>query len=497
MQILYKIYNYKLFEIILFFIATLYYSFFVNKGLVLFDEGYFLHSADRILNGEIPYKDFSLQYGPVYFYILALFFKLFGPSVMVGRFFIFTICLLILVVTFLILNKLRATSYLVILLSFLVVIAYGFPLINIPNIIWANVLVSLLCTLIYLHWYSASNRLQFVYLFILGFLLVLAISLKQNVGIASFITFNFLMIFSKKRSFLYIIRDAVILNTVCAFFTLGWIYYFFLRDNISGLFAVVEFSKKFASLMSFTLPPLSFIAQPLGVFKLLPYYTPMAFAAFLFGYFFRKAKDWEKFAFSLLSVIGFIVTIYPQSDLLHVYPFFGSVLVSLLLFGYKSRFKAFLLIFITVNILIGFYLTLFRESYRYEAPYSKMTALLHLPRTSGILITEDSAISILAVSKYIRTHTKQNEHVLVYPYAPMLYFIFERRNPTKDPIYYLRTWHFYDDKVSINDMKQKKVRYIISAGEYKFDTELSRFIQKQEKVFKAGGFEVFLISAWK
>ena len=39
------------------------------------------------------YRDFFLQYPPAYFYVLAGLFKLFGPSVLVGRTVSLMICL--------------------------------------------------------------------------------------------------------------------------------------------------------------------------------------------------------------------------------------------------------------------------------------------------------------------------------------------------------------------------------------------------------------------
>lgn len=50
-----------------------------------FDEGYALYGAARILDGEVPYRDFWLVYAPAQFYVLAGIFKLFGPSILAGR----------------------------------------------------------------------------------------------------------------------------------------------------------------------------------------------------------------------------------------------------------------------------------------------------------------------------------------------------------------------------------------------------------------------------
>ena len=95
-----KIKKYVVMEIILLLGAVLYYLSFVNKGIDLFDEGYFVHAAERIFQGEQPYRDFALQYTPVYFYLLAFLYKIFGPSILVGRFFSLSICILIVFFTF-------------------------------------------------------------------------------------------------------------------------------------------------------------------------------------------------------------------------------------------------------------------------------------------------------------------------------------------------------------------------------------------------------------
>src|SRR3982074_2157220 len=50
------------------------------------DEGYFLDLADRVLRGQLPYRDFATYYTPGIFYLFALVFKLFGISLLPIRF---------------------------------------------------------------------------------------------------------------------------------------------------------------------------------------------------------------------------------------------------------------------------------------------------------------------------------------------------------------------------------------------------------------------------
>lgn len=51
----------------------------------VYDEGFVLFDAWRILNGDVPYRDFWTQHAPGQFYLLAALFKIFGPSVVIER----------------------------------------------------------------------------------------------------------------------------------------------------------------------------------------------------------------------------------------------------------------------------------------------------------------------------------------------------------------------------------------------------------------------------
>src|SRR4051794_31997218 len=58
----------------------------INRGMNRFDEGVPVYGASRILNGDVPYRDFWMTgYGPGESYVLALLFRLFGPSIYVER----------------------------------------------------------------------------------------------------------------------------------------------------------------------------------------------------------------------------------------------------------------------------------------------------------------------------------------------------------------------------------------------------------------------------
>ncbi len=160
-------------NILLIFLLFLYYLFFINKGIVIYDEGYYAHTAERIINGEIPYKDFFIQFTPGYFYILALFYKLFGASILTGRILTVIICLGIGYLTLLIMDRFKSDLKLKIL-SLLAVASFGFPLINNMSLLaWPSVLLSLLAVLFFI-------EKKYVFL---GIVLSLMLFTKQNLGI--------------------------------------------------------------------------------------------------------------------------------------------------------------------------------------------------------------------------------------------------------------------------------------------------------------------------
>jgi hypothetical protein len=53
--------------------------------LNIYDEGLIVFGAVRVLQGEMPYRDFWTQYSPGQLYVLAALFKVFGTSIMVER----------------------------------------------------------------------------------------------------------------------------------------------------------------------------------------------------------------------------------------------------------------------------------------------------------------------------------------------------------------------------------------------------------------------------
>ncbi|HEX3103450.1 MAG TPA: glycosyltransferase family 39 protein, partial [Terriglobales bacterium] len=70
---------------LIFIISLLYLFLFRRHSGIDPDEGIVLQGADRILRGEVPYRDFFSFYTPGSFYLVAALFKVFGNSFLAAR----------------------------------------------------------------------------------------------------------------------------------------------------------------------------------------------------------------------------------------------------------------------------------------------------------------------------------------------------------------------------------------------------------------------------
>ena len=65
--------------------AVLYLTLCMNRNVNEYDEGFILLDATRVLDGDVPHRDFYTIYGPGQIYVLAALYKIFGISVLVER----------------------------------------------------------------------------------------------------------------------------------------------------------------------------------------------------------------------------------------------------------------------------------------------------------------------------------------------------------------------------------------------------------------------------
>src|SRR5690349_10134912 len=80
--------------------AAVYAQAFYGRGLDVPDEGLLLHVADRLAQGQVPYRDVYFIYTPGWQYFLAGFFRLLGPSLAVEHALLFAVHIALVLVVY-------------------------------------------------------------------------------------------------------------------------------------------------------------------------------------------------------------------------------------------------------------------------------------------------------------------------------------------------------------------------------------------------------------
>lgn len=162
--------------------AFIFLLYMMRYGIFPYDDGVLLYGAERILAGNIPYKDFYLVYTPGNLYLLALVFKIFGPSMMIERILNTIVSLFILINTYLITRKLTKNFYALIftifLTTFCIWLDSSYANQNLP------LLFSLLSGLSFINYLIKEEK---PYLIISGLLIGVTTLFRHDFGLYTFI----------------------------------------------------------------------------------------------------------------------------------------------------------------------------------------------------------------------------------------------------------------------------------------------------------------------
>lgn len=155
----------------------------LHQPLNVYDEGITAYGAQRVLNGDLPYKDFWTLYAPGQFYVIAGLFKLLGTSIAVERLWDTLVRSVLATLVFLISRKaaspsMAATAWLVTLLWLAHFGFYGYP-------IFPALALSMLSVLALLHYIARPQRR--LWLVAAGVSAGLATTFRHDLGFYGFI----------------------------------------------------------------------------------------------------------------------------------------------------------------------------------------------------------------------------------------------------------------------------------------------------------------------
>jgi hypothetical protein len=455
--------------------AVRYALWFFNLGLNLLDEGSQAAQANRLLHGDVIYRDFVTTIAPASYYTVAALFAAFGRELIVLRVAAVGIGIVILLATLAIGRHLMAWPFAAAAAAATSV--WGWFVVA-PNFYsWEAIAFALLALLCALRSIATGQQRWLVGA---GLLAGLAAITKQNTGafaIAAIaaglsvvrMTGRQRMPASLSRTLAVFVASAVapIAIAVAMLIAVGAGPYLF--DSLVRYPFVV-----FRRVMALPYPPFYPLIPRAGLLTLqqavpavvagrveepavfdfwiaLVLYLPVAVLPFALVRLAWLAARRDAEVVPLLLVTIFAGTIllqsWPRADMTHI--LFG-LQASFVLLGYAlwcvyrvavSRLRvswtgAAIKIVVAVAILWPV-VALLRAGYHLtEFQYQNDTVPIRVDRARGILTNAEEARRIEAIVEHVTSHGGADAPLLVVPWAAGLYFLTDRPNPTRVDIFY-------------------------------------------------------------
>ncbi len=463
---------------ILIFLGFCAVAFFITHGITFYDEGYILYGAERILRGQVPYRDFHFAYTPLSLYVTALSFKIFGTRVLAGRILMVVINFLGAYFIYLLLKPFVKH----IIFTYLVICAYifwGIGHINFPWPVMFAIPTGMIHSLLLYKWYKKSS-LRFAFLG--GIFVILTFLFKQNfgivLGIQTFLTFLFFREFRNIRFVLFYLLGVF-------FAMLPYVGYLIYTNSLVAFIDDFYTYTIMRVIVEKTLDtPFLYEDSLYGVFvKLFFYVLPLYLSCIAFFKGLQKER-------SFLIIVFFVVLYYfsgirPTTDYPHLVPLLAlsAILLPFIITHAKQGIEKYIaIVFTVVFILLGLWTSLYKNYYRYEQPLMNATTFVKDKRTN-IWIWEDKARTIAILQNEITKKTRSNESIFVYHYSPFIYFVTERENPSMYDIHPSneRMMRYYQEVV--NSLEKKQTRYVVTLGNISPTDKslLGTYIQKYYK----------------
>jgi uncharacterized membrane protein len=442
--------------------------------LNIYDEGVIVYGATRVMQGEMPYRDFWTPYSPGQFYTLAALFAAFGKTILVERWWDVASRALLSVSIYLVAAQLssRITAMFVWALSVVWLAYYGFFGYPIFQGL-AFSFLSLHCVLRSL----MGDRLARKHLIFAGGFLGLTALFRHDMAIyvaiaESLVLFVFSASQRSSDNEPCHIKEPGLLSRVFPVLATALIVvapvalFFLLTTPINELaqqlfiFPLIEFPK----VRDLPYPPLS------GAAKDLPFYVPFLIygmaglvASVRIGHMqtvrleleqgLRDAKDWPEAKINqqraqvwgvlliiLFGLLGFN-QVHVRSDLIHTPHFFlaAMVLLPFIAQGFWQADKAWS--FIVSGFAIGIALLLTVEPLDWHKTMmeqrEKSSSLISqsLPIAAGTLMSDEQRSLVQHLQKTVKpgewVYLGLTQHDRVFANDVMLYFLLEARSPTR------------------------------------------------------------------
>ncbi|MBI9076271.1 MAG: glycosyltransferase family 39 protein [Desulfatibacillum sp.] len=432
-----------------------------------FDEGSTLHAAQRLADGEQLYSDLLYFKGPLSYYGLALIFICFGPGLAQARLSGAALVSLVLVLSFCLAWRIRPREACQRGLSPIAYAGIVFLLAGaliIQRVSWHNswcaAALSLAAILACL--WAEKKRRPMAWI-LSGLLVGLAFLTKQSFGLCLFggvvfhrILLGFLTKNPHEARFLIPWLKGVFLALA------GWALFALIAGNLRDfLYLTIIYpltAKGLVSGLAHSLPPVVF-----GRETLLFYGFPLLLLALAVHAGCRTTRGSRShrilFAYSVLALCVY-GALFPRSDMGHLRPLLPIALPALLYVADNAiaRIPGWWRV-LPVLALAGMFAVFL------DAPLVLSLSKgvpLSMERGLGVKTDPETTAILNELVEEIQARTLPGEAIFVVPWAPLVYLLADRPNPTRVRIIWPGQWDSRDYQLeTIRDLEKARVRTII------------------------------------
>jgi hypothetical protein len=453
----------------LFLISSAFHIKIININFNPYDEAVILIGAERILHGEIPYRDFFSQYTPGQYYILALIFKIFGISVLVERIYDIALKSLLSISIFLIINLLSSYRYALIGWAFSLIWGghINFPAYPVyPAILFINMCIYSI--LLYL------RQKRIFYIHLSAIFIVFSGLFRHDMGGMAFIMITLILFIirytDERPSYTFLIHFVITTLIV----TLPFIIYFALKSDIKAIVdhLIIFPLSNFQKFQSIHYPRyLSFHTLPFFAFPII------LFTGFIIAIVLMRKKEFNitTQGILLISLVGgtFMIQAIGRSDIVHLLPvgLMSVMLAPILLFVIRPKLGIHRETPLIILFIAFFCIILYRPLKMRIAsfPYQYIIKEVNpdIPRARYTKLRDNE---IKKVISFIKQNTTRNEFIysglkdhddLRFNNA-LIYFLSERKIATR---YHEMNPGFTTmpevQKEIMNELKYKDVKLIV------------------------------------
>jgi hypothetical protein len=496
---------------VLFIITSIYYFPITNYNLGPYNEAVILVGAERILEGQIPYKDFFTIYPPGQVYAVAGLFKLFGTSVIVERIYDIIIrsllsMLVFLIIRFLSSNKIALVGW---AMSLIWLGHSGFPAYPVyPSILFSYISVYLLL----LH----MKEQRYFYHILSAVAIVFATLFRHDLGGYTAIVITFVLLLRRITGAQKTWTPLVSYISSGIMAGLPVLIYFFLISDIELMIneLILFPANVFPDHLELPYPPLSRYNLPFFVFPSV-LMTGVITSLILIK---RKKDNTKAYGVLLISFVGilFFNQVRVRSDIIHLLPvaLTAILLAPILLYTFSRSQSTWQNRVVYVLFVIIFGITLSKPISDSKRIISRSKGYVisavnpEIERAKYLNIHPD----LKSTALYVKKNTSEDEHIYVGVKNhdkvlfnfPIIYFLSERNCATKYHEFnsgLINTLSVQEEIV--NELRTKSVRMVVLAPGWHYEPNLSSidtqinllddFIATNYKLIKAFGiYEIWM-----